>query len=277
MSKQVRAKPISYFIKKDNELTKAEFYDMTVTAYRIILLAASDKFINTIREDPLATIYITPADYHDVFGVGKDNSPAYRALINSQSDLLNAKLWKNKKKANVEGVWKGGINWLSKAFYNEEISCLEIRFTPDIIPLILDVQKNYTYYNLRNIAKLNSMHSIRLYELMMFWRKKGSTPALSVGYMRTWLGVKDGLHEEMKIFNRDVIKKSVTEISKKTDIELDFEPQKEGRTTVGYSFSYTPKNAQIDGDGNDESYDQGKKSANFPPTEKDDEDAELPF
>lgn len=277
MSKQIRTKPISYFIKKDNELTKAEFYDMTVTAYRIILLAVSDKFINGVREDPLATIYITPADYHDVFGTGSDNSPAYRALINSQTELLNAKLWRNKTKANVEGVWKGGINWLSKAYYNEEISCLEIRFTPDIIPLILDVQKNYTYYNLRNIAKLSSMHSIRLYELMMFWRKKGATPALSIPYMRTWLGVKDGLHEEVKFFNRDVIKKSVIEITKKTDIALECIMQKEGKSTVGYMFKYTPKITQIDGDGNDESYTQGKAPNDFPPPNEAEDDPELPF
>lgn len=278
MTKQIRTKPTNYFIKKDNELTKAEFYDMTVTAYRIILLAASDKFINTVRDNPLSTIYITPADYHDVFGTGSDNSPAYRALINSQKELLNAKLWRSVKKGNVDGIWKGGLNWLSKAYYNEEVSCLEIRFTPDIIPLILDVQKNYTYYNLRNIAKLNSMHSIRLYELMMFWRKKGATPALSIAYMRTWLGVKEGLHEEVKFFNRDVIKKSVDEITKKTDIALECAPQKEGRKTVGYTFSYTPKVTQINEHGEDESFGNVKQSGKFPPPNGiDGDELDLPF
>ena len=113
---------------------------------------------------------------------------------------------------------------------------------------------------------------------MMFWRKKGSTPALSVAYMRTWLGVKDGLHEEMKFFNRDVVKKSITEISKKTDIELECTPQKQGKTTVGFSFSYTPKISQTNENGEDESYGQGNPPNNFPPpNEADDEDVELPF
>lgn len=277
---QIRNKPIiNHYIKKDNELTKAQFYDMSVTAYRIILLASSDKFIEQIKESPLAPIRISPLDYHDIYGTGGDSSPAYRALKDATDELLNAKLkYRKIKKEGTAGTWAGGINWVSKAEYNDTLKVLEVTFTPDIIPLILDVQKNYTYYNLRHIAKLNSMHSIRLYELMMFWRKKGRTPDLSVAYMRTWLGVKDGLHEEMKIFNRDVIKKSVNEISLKTDIKLDFEPQKDGRTTVGYSFSYTPKHAQINEAGEDESYDQGKPGRNFPPpNEAEDEDVELPF
>ncbi|MFU9046370.1 RepB family plasmid replication initiator protein [Acinetobacter tibetensis] len=276
---QLKNKPINHYIKKDNELTKAQFYDMSVIAYRIILLASSDKFIEQIKTSPLAPIRISPSDYHDVFGTGGDTSPAYRSFKSATDELLNAKLrYRKIKKEGTAGNWVGGINWISKAEYNDEIKVLEVTFTHDIIPLILDVQKNYTYYNLRNIAKLSSMHSIRLYELMMFWRKKGSTPPLSVAYMRTWLGVKDDDYEELKIFNRNVIKKSVDEITKKTDIALEFEPQKEGRTTVGYRFSYTPKNAQISESGEDESYGQGKLPNNFPPpSEVDDEDIELPF
>ena len=113
---------------------------------------------------------------------------------------------------------------------------------------------------------------------MMFWRKKGNTPQLSVAYMRTWLGVKDGVHEELKIFNRNVIKKSVDEISKKTDITIEVTPIKEGRTTVEYSFSYTPKIAQINNEtGEDESYGQGKASKDFPPPNEADDEPELPF
>ena len=279
MTLQPRTKPIGHYIKKDNELTKAQFYDMSVSAYRIILLASSDKFIRQIRENPLDTIRISPADYHDIYGTGGDSSPAYRALKESTTELLNAKLLFRKIKASGEpGTWEGGINWLSLAKYNDTLKVLEVRFTPDIIPLILDVQKNYTYYNLRNIAKLSSMHSIRLYELMMFWRKKGSTPALSVAYMRTWLGVADGKYSLMKDFNKQVIKKSALEITYKTDISLEFEPKKEGKSTVGYSFSYTPKIAQVNEQGEDESYNGGEEPQDFPPpNEADDEDAELPF
>ncbi|WP_151710768.1 RepB family plasmid replication initiator protein [Acinetobacter brisouii] len=275
---QPQNKPLNHYVKKDNELIKAQFYDMSVTAYRIILLASSDKFIDQIRENPLAPIRINPLDYHDVFG-GTDVSAAYKALKMTTGELLNAKLrYRNIKKEGVAGTWAGGTNWIDTAAYNDTLKALEITFTPGIIPLILDVQQNYTYYNLRNIAKLSSMHSIRLYELMMFWRKKGSTPALSIAYMRTWLGVKDGSHEEVKLFQRDVIKKSVVEITGKTDITLEFEPQKKGRTTVGYTFSYTPKISQVNENGEDESYGQGWLPSNFPPpNEVDDENMDLPF
>ena len=249
-------KPIkaNYFVKKDNELTQALFYDMTVTAYRIILLASSDKFLEQIKKNPLAPIRISPTDYHDLYGNGIDASPAYRALKKSVDELLDAKLRFRQIKAHGEsGHWIGGTNWIDTAKYNSQLKVLEITFTPGIIPMILDVQSQYTYYNLRHIAKLGSIQSMRMYELMMRWRKRKSTPVLSVAYMRTWCGVPDGKYEDLKDFNKCVIKKAAKEITDKTDIEVEYSQITEGKTTKEYVFTMTYKNETIEGEAQESS------------------------
>lgn len=275
---KLSAKTQSYYLKKANDLTKAQFYEMSVTAYRIILLASTDKILKQITEND-GVIRISPLDYHEVFGSSSDTSPSYRVLKEAVDELLEAKLkFRAMKRDGEPGVWRGGVNWVGMAIYNDTLKVLEFKFSEDVLPLVYAVQTKYTYYNLRSLAKVSSMHSIRLYELMMFWRKKERTPELSIAYLRTWLGVEDDKYTELKYFNKDVIKKSVEEITKKTDIEMTFEPVKEGRITKAYTFTYTPKNTQIC-DGEDESYKQGQETENFPPPNEadDEEDAQLPF
>lgn len=234
-------KKTNYFVKKDNAVTKALFFDISLIAYRIILLAGTDKFLAQLS-DPNNTdhrIRISAAEYHEIFGKeGKHISPSYRALKQSVDELLDAKLkFKDFKSDNDEGKWSGGINWVSYAAYNDKLKVLELSFSADILPFIHDVNTRYTYYNIRNIAELTSVHSIRMYELMMFWRKKGCTPNMSITMLKAWLGIRDDSYEYIPDFNTKIVKKSVNEINaKNTDLNVKLTINKTGKVTKGYKL-----------------------------------------
>lgn len=250
-------KKTNYYVKKDNEVTKALFYDMSLTAYRVILLAGTDKFLAQLNspDNKDKRIRISATDFHDVFGTpGSHISPSFRLLKKSVDELLDAKLrFKNFKNDTDEGKWSGGINWVSYAAYNDNLKVLEISFSPDILPFIYQVTTKYTYYNLRNIAELNSIYSVRLYELMMFWRKRGRTPNMSVQLLRAWLGVREGLYEDTKLFTQYIVKRSVSEInSKNTNLNLELIQNKKGRVTESYALAIVkdqlPKNKDTEED-----------------------------
>lgn len=235
-------KKTSYYVKKDNEVTKALFFDMSLSAYRIILLAGTDKFLAQLNDpnNKDRRIRISASDFHDVFGKPNSHiSPSFRILKQSVRELLNAKLlFKNFKNEHDEGKWSGGVNWVGYAAYNEQLKTLELSFSADILPFLHQVNTKYTYYNLRHIAELTSIHSVRMYELMMFWRKKRKTPSMSVQMMRTWLGISDDQYMDVRLFTRSVVKKAVTEInSKDTNIQIELDIEKTGRNTSGYSLS----------------------------------------
>lgn len=249
-------KKTNYFVKKDNDITKALFFDMTLTAYRIILMAGTDKFLAQLNdpENKERRIRITALEYHDIFGKqGRHISPSYRALKQSVDELLDAKLrFKDFKNVNDEGKWSGGINWVSYAAYNDKLKVLELSFSADILPFIHDVKTRYTYYNIRNIAELGSIHSVRMYELMMFWRKKGQTPIMSVKLLKAWLGIPDDKWENIRYFTKDIVKKSVNEINtKNTDIKISLAVNKVGNTTKSYRLTI---------EGEDIEQDQAKKN-----------------
>lgn len=243
------------YIVKDNNLTQAHF-EMSVVAYRIILLAATDKFIDVLKTDQNAKIRITALDYHDVYGKNLDTSPSYRAVRGVENELLDAKLRFKQVRDGEKGVWSGGINWITYSAYNHELKCLELSFSPQVLPLLFNVRRNFTYFNLRHIGMLRSMYSIRLYELIMMWRKKGQTPTLSVEYMKAYLGVPKNAYSEpkdVKMFTSQIIKSAVKEITEKTNIVVEVELSKSGRQTVGYTFSHTNKIGVENSENNDDS------------------------
>lgn len=241
-------KKTNYFVKKDNAVTKALFFDMSLTAYRIILMAGTDKFLAQLNDpdNKERRIRITALEYHDIFGKqGKHISPSYRALKQSVDELLDAKLrFKDFKNVNDDGKWSGGINWVSYAAYTDKLKVLELSFSADILPFIHDVNTRYTYYNVRNIAELGSIHSVRMYELMMFWRKRKQTPIMSVKLLKAWLGIPDDKWENIRYFTKDIVKKSVNEINtKNTDIKISLTVNKVGNTTKSYRMTIDGEDA----------------------------------
>lgn len=266
-------KKTNFFIKKDNDITKALFFDMSLTAYRIILMAGTDKFLAQLNDPDNKDhrIRITAAQYHDIFGKeGKHISPSYRALKKSVDELLDAKLkFKAFKNEKDDGKWNGGINWVSYAAYNDTLKVLELSFSADILPFIRDVNTRYTYYNLRNIAELGSIHSVRMYELMMFWRKKARTPVMSVKMIKAWLGVSDDKYEDVRHFTQGVIRKSVNEINtKNTDITISLTVNKVGKFTQSYRFTidgeYVPQEQNNDDDESSPDFDEDLEEDGLP-------------
>ncbi|AVE44280.1 RepB family plasmid replication initiator protein [Acinetobacter baumannii] len=282
MSSIVKSNPK---VKKHNNLTQAHFFNVSVIAYRLILLAGTDKFLeNMLKSGENTYIRITAHDYHNLYGSSSDMSGSYKAIKDAPDDLLNAKLkYKRLKTESDPGRWVGGINWVQDARYNDELKCVEILFSTTVLPLLANVRKSFTYYNLRHIGRLSSMHSIRMYELMMMWRKSGKTPDLTVSYMKNFLGVPDNEYsdpKELKFFTAQVIKKSVKEVTSKTNIEMDFEVVRgEKRATIGYSFSHKlkalPEGEQPEQEELEDDNEGGGDPSKLLPNN--DDDPELPF
>ena len=93
---------------------------------------------------------------------------------------------------------------------------------------------------------LNSMYSVRLYELLIQWREAKKTPLFDLKVFRGQLGVDDGEYERMCDFKSGVLNKAVKEINKHTDIKVDYEQEKDGKSIIGFKFKVLPKNKPKD-------------------------------
>lgn len=230
---------MSYFVKKHNNLNKA-YMGLSLIQYRLILLASSSKFTKDGPITPETLIQINAHDYHEIYGTSNDMTWSYRVIKEASASLFDAELsFQTIDSDAKKGIWKDRVRWVSKSSYNDHLKAVELRFTVDVLPYIQELSENYTYFALKSMSKLGSLHSIRLYELAVMWRKAGKTQLFSITELKHMLNIQDDEYKDTKSFTRSVLKKSCEEINSKTDINLTYEPEKEGRKIIGFRLIYT--------------------------------------
>ncbi len=127
------------------------------------------------------------------------------------------------------------INWLSSAEYFNQKGYIDLCFDPKLKPYLLNLQKKFTKYQLRNAIQLKSSYSIRLYELMKqneFRKEK----AYKIDTFRSMLGLKPDEYKLYADLKKRVIISSQKELNKKTDISFEFREKKQGRKVTEIIF-----------------------------------------
>ena len=227
-------KPI---IVKDNALINAS-YNLGLVEQRLILLAIieareSGKGINA--NDPL-TIHV--ASYINHFSVHRNT--AYQALKDACEDLFARQFTYQEvnKKGNIEHIRS---RWVSEVRYIDKESAVRLIFAPAIVPLITVLEREFTKYDLEQVSQLSSAYAVRLYELLIAWRSLGKTPVIEIQDFRHKMGVLEHEYIRSDNFKKWVIALPIKQINEHTDITVDYEQHKAGRTITGFSFTFTQK------------------------------------
>ncbi|HED4445261.1 TPA: replication initiation protein [Pasteurella multocida] len=118
-----------------------------------------------------------------------------------------------------------------------------IIFHERLMPYIAELHDRYTEYKLINIGALSSTHSIRLYELCSQYRDTGWRQT-SVNDLKDWLQVSDK-YPRYNSFNQRVLTPAIAEINAKSDLLVDVEPIKRGRTIVALKFTIKSKKSEV--------------------------------
>lgn len=230
---------MSELIVKDNALMNAS-YNLDLVEQRLILLAIleareSGKGINA--NDPLT---IHAQSYINQFGVHRNT--AYQALKDACKDLFARQFSYQEKRergrANVTS------RWVSQVAYIDETGTVEIIFAPAVVPLITQLEEQFSQYDIEQIASLSSAYAVRMYELLICWRSTGKTPMIELGEFRKRLGVLDGEYTRSDNFKRWVLELALKQINEKTDITATYEQHKKGRVITGFSFKFKQKKAK---------------------------------
>ncbi|HDR1895425.1 replication initiation protein [Pasteurella multocida] len=114
-----------------------------------------------------------------------------------------------------------------------------IEFHEKLLPYIANLKARYTKYELVNIGAFTSTHTIRLYELCSQYKTVGDRE-IKIDDLKDWLQVK-GKYDLYADFRKRVIEPSISEINAKSDLLVNVEPIKRGRTIVALKFTITPK------------------------------------
>ena len=137
--------------------------------------------------------------------------------------------------------FKKMIAFCSEITWENYDNKIKIIFTPEIMPYIYKLKKNFTQYQIGNLQKLRSAHAARMYEYCkMNIHGKKWTWQISLDELKKILGVEKKYKGRFEAFDRVILKKSLKNISEKTDLKIKYKKIRNHRKID--SIEFTAKN-----------------------------------
>ena len=211
----------NYLVVKDNDLIQKVRFNLTANQQKIIAYVVS---MIKPGDTDFKKYEISVSDFCELCGISKEGF--YSDFKNIIDDLDAKSFWIKTE----EKVFK--FRWFLKAEYYYKQGKVAVVLDDDIKKYLLDLQKNYTSYELHNILALKSKYSIRLYELFKsygFCKSK----EFEIEDFKDLLGCSAYAYRD---FNRSILQKAVDEINFYTDIEVEYETITKCKKGVGIRF-----------------------------------------
>lgn len=178
-------------------------------------------------------VKITAGEFADTFGL--DPNTAYEQLQDAAKNLFRRYI------RIVEKTRRGSqtveFRWVSRAQYHPGEGTVSLRFTQDVAPHLVNLQRQFTSYKLAQASALRSLYSWRLLELL--------TQFESTGWRQ--IDIEDFAHsmeateKQRANFNnikRRIIEPAVRELTEKDGWVIAWEPVKAGRKVTALKFVF---------------------------------------
>ncbi|QMT32573.1 replication initiation protein RepM [Conchiformibius steedae] len=226
-------------IVKDNALIEAS-HKLNEVEQRIILLAIlkAREVSDTVEELKGKNLTIHASDYISHFRV--DKSTAYRVLKKTVVSLFRAE-WGYKFINNKGQSQVAYRRFIQSADYIENGASIQFKFSDDIIPFLVELEKRFTTYEVKQVSKLSSGYAMRLYEFFMQHLDKKAGKGwleISLDDLRFRFGLLPTEYKGMSDFKRYVLNFSLKQINERTDLTATYEQRKQGRVITGFRFEF---------------------------------------
>jgi len=127
-----------------------------------------------------------------------------------------------------------GYNCMSTCEYVEGSGYIEAKFNDDMRPLLLQLKRRFTQYNLQSFMQLSSQYSMRIYELLKM-REGLRYLRITVIELREILCCEHS-YKRFTDFKRWVLESARDELKEKTDIYFNYKVERDGQTPVRINF-----------------------------------------
>ena len=225
---------------------------MDKTPLKMFELAVS--CINTEEPPKDHTVYLSKEELFAFFKVSdNDKHSRFKQAVENMQKQAFFKI-KEKKEHGFEFENIVPIPYVKWTDYHDEVT---IRFSPEIMPYLINLKKNFTQHALSDISELNSKHSIILYRWLSMnynqyehYSYKGGrreeqveayrNPSISIRELREMTDIVN----EYKLFadlEKWILKKPLEEINDHTSFTVTYDKVKKGRSIDSIVFHITKK------------------------------------
>ena len=225
---------------------------MDKTPLKMFELAVS--CIDTEEPPKDHTVYLSKEELFAFFKVSdNDKHSRFKEAVEKMQKQAFFKI-KEKKEHGFEFENIVPIPYVKWTDYHDEVT---IRFSPEIMPYLINLKKNFTQHALSDLAELNSKYSIILYRWLSMnynqyehYSVKGGrreeqveayrNPSISIRELRE---MTDTINDYKRFthFETRVLKEPLEEINEHTSFNVSYDKIKKGRSIDSIVFHITKK------------------------------------
>ena len=227
------------FLVQANSMVEGS-YRMTPNEMRLVKYAIVQCRENNLGLFPDLPILIQVRDFCRFFGMSEGDG--YNQVKEATTRLLTRQFtWRDTfvSDSGKRSIQVTTSNWISERSYIDNEGIVKIIFTPAVIRQITRIDTEFLKYEIKQITKLGSSYSIRIYELLAQYKTIGERSCL-ISDLREilQLGEKHSAYGHLK---SKVLMPAVDEINEKTDLSVCLEEEKTGRKITGLKFKIEQK------------------------------------
>lgn len=219
-------------VYKANSVVEAS-YDLSVAEHRLLLAC----FAQIEREATDKRLYRVYA--RDIAELADIPTPdAYRDAAVATERLYERSVEVFEGPNGTAPPKKRKFRWIQEAIYAEGEGYVDVRLSTSILPYVNNLLEQYTVYHMQDVARLTSRYAIRVYELLVQWRRRGSRE-VEIAWLRRTLGITDDRYPNFKDLRRRVIEPAVKQINEHSPLHVEWIPRKTGRKVTHIEFTFT--------------------------------------
>jgi plasmid replication initiation protein len=176
-------------------------------------------------------------NFAETYGIS-DRSTVYNALQEATDRLYERDI----KTYDENGKRYGRFRWVQAVEYQVGQGYVELTFTQRVAPYLTLLHRQFTTYLLKQVAQVNSIYAIRIFELLMQFKATGKI-VIGLDELRLLLELEDK-YDRFTNMKARVIEPAIRELSTKANIVISWEPVRRKRKVTALRFSFK-ENPQI--------------------------------
>jgi len=219
-----------YKVVKHNDLVQKARFQLSLQEQKVILF-----MISKLKPETIDFTYqdFSIIEFCKICGIDYNNGKNYKNVKDTIKALADKSAWLKLDK-DTETL----VRWINKVTISKKSGLIKLRLDDDMKPFLLQLQQNFTSYELLYTLAMRSQYSVRLYELFKSyeWRRRCK---FDMEGLKKILFAEQ--YKRFPDFKRYVLDIAMREINDLTDIAVEYEIIKVGRKYGGIEFSIRTK------------------------------------
>lgn len=223
-------------VYKANSVIEAS-YDLSVAEHRL-LLACFTQIGKGATDQRLYRVYA-----RDIAALADIPTPvAYRDAAAATERLYERSVEVYEGPNGATPPKKRKFRWIQEAVYAEGEGYVDVRLSTSILPYVNNLLEQYTVYHMQDVARMTSRYAIRVYELLVQWRRRGNR-TVDIQWLRRALGIGEK-YSNFKDFRRRVVEPAVEQINDRSPLHVEWSTRKTGRSVTHIEFTFSDEKLQ---------------------------------